>query len=290
MADLDVSSMSDDELMALAGGTQEPEVDATDETTDETVTTEAAQDAELPADQTDTTETERPEGWNPDGPGDRGVALKQERERNATLKAEAEQARAEAAELRQYRQNIEAQQQQYQQQQQAAMTREQLAEQLNWVDGTEAAAIVEQIRQHDQQTYQQQFQHQAQQQRLSMAAEMAREVYPDFDAQLQRAYEQFGPALDQIALQKNPNNPAKYAYELGKSLDNAANFDTRVSEAVAKALPKAIQAALQKQSAPANRGHETIGHVSSHSVAPTAPKSISQMSTEELERAAGIRK
>jgi hypothetical protein len=256
MAEQDIAGMSFDDLVATAYAvSEEPD----DEAPAEVATPEAEQDAEPPA-----------------------KALKQERDRRKQLAAEAEQARAEAAELRAYREQIEAQQRQYQQQQQAAQTREQLVERLAFVDGEEAAQIVEAIRQHDAR----EFQQYSQAENLTRSADFMRETFPDFDAHLTRAYQEYGPGLDALALQKNPRNPAKWAYEQGKKLDLAENFDARVAAEVQKALPAAIKDVLQKQKPPDTQGHKGIAHVSAGAPGGGEAIPLHKRSLEDIRREA----
>lgn len=286
----EVSNLTDEQLEAALSG-DVSEADTTTETGDTTTEGESVTttDAEPPADQVVTDEQgEQGEGLNPDGPGDLRVALKQERERAKAERERAEQLAAEAAELRAYRQQIEAQQYQAQTQQQAEQYRQQLAERLEFVDGQEAAAIVEEIRRIDAQQMQQNYQAYAANERLQFSASVMADAHPDFAEHLTRAYEEFGPALDQLALSKSPNNPAKWAYELGKRLNAEANFETRLAAELEKRLPAAVQEVLQKQKPPDTQGHKGIAHISADGVGgKTVTKSPSEMSDAELARALG---
>lgn len=293
--DTEVSSLTDEQLAAMLPGSDlETETDTTTDEVDTAGDTVEQTDAEPPAEPVITDEQLSDPNWKPEGPGDLRVALKKSRESEQAqraeaerIKAEAEQVRAEAAELRAYRQQVEQSQNQARTQQQAEQYRQQLAERLEFVDGQEAAAIVEEIRRIDASEMQRAYQAHADNERLQFSASVMADAHPDFAEHLQRAYDEFGPALDQLALIKSPNNPAKWAYELGKRLGAESGLEARIAAEVEKRLGAAVQEVLQKQKPPDTQGHRGIAHLSSEGGSKTVTKSPAQMTDAELQRALG---
>jgi hypothetical protein len=218
------------------------------------------------------------------------AALKEQREQAKALKQQLEQAAAEAAELRQWRQQIENnhRQQQYMADERARL--QQRNEALDMVfDLDERAQMLERWRQEDLYIAQQSTQQAIAQAQYTQGYETAKEAFPDFEGVFHKAMSDpmQAPLLEAVANQalNQGKNPVIAAYKMAKQLDpeaQAARIEAEVS--------KRLQAVLQKQNPPANRGHATIGHATSQVPGAVASKDVRDMSTEELERKAGIRR
>lgn len=197
---------------------------------------------------------------------------KQERDRAAALEAELSRYRqAEAAQLAaQHDADVQAQ-----------------YDQIYLEQGEDAAAqFIRSVTQQREVQLQQQFQHQQAVTTLNISEEMAREVYgEEYDTRFNRMREVLGDdAMGQMierALREAPRAPAKWLFEQSK-----AHFPTDADRqaAIQAEVQKQLAALQGKNKAPAIRGHQSIGHISSGTQNPGAPKPIRKMSDAELER------
>jgi hypothetical protein len=241
--------------------------------------TPAAEEAVAPAvtEAAPTQQTEQPEPeapaeptpaeppFNPDGPGDLRVALQRERE----------QARA----LREHLQAVEAEQAQMRAwiaQQQEAAKEAQFRQQLEaYADDPDALAQVLQAKQRE---LQQAAEAQAHTARLQMSADLARQMYPDFEQQLGKLYAQLGAdVVDRMAAQQP--NPALWAYQMAKQAfltpaEIEAQVEARVQARLAELAPR-----TKPQTPTSSRG---IGHL------PAAAAPVDAAPENELLRALNL--
>ena len=226
-----------------------------------------------------TDEQQGGEDWNPEGPGDLKKAVDAERaeKRLYRERAEAEALRAQQyeAELARYRQ-AEQQAEQQRAQQEIQATYETL---VNEGREDEAVAYLHRVQQFTTQQVQQQADQRVAVDKLTMSAEMAREVYPDFTDRIQMLYAEMGPDWVDARAASQPN-PAKWAYEYSK-----AKFKTDADlDALLDARQAQRQAALQDKHKPPTRGHQTIAHVSSGTQSPAPDrKPARRMTDKELQ-------
>lgn len=278
MSDTNARELTDEQLDDLLAGDDE------ESTTDEADPSEGAEgddqgavDADPPADGTDTesdTEQEdaeaaddaKPEGFNPDGPGDTKVALRQARE----------EAKAAKQRLAEY----EAQQQAAVQRQQQAYEEAQFKQQLENAayDPDETERLTADFRAKTLAQANQQVAND----RVRLSEAYAVEAFPDYFEQIERLKAEFGQGIVQIAMQQE--NPALWAYQKAKKIPDPVTQQKAVEAEVAKQ----VAAALQKQQSPA-KGPKSIGRVSSAGAMTTEDKPIQKMSDAELERAMGLR-
>jgi hypothetical protein len=279
------AAMSDAALEAALLGGDDTADEAAEPAEQTTVTdAEGAPDAEPPADQQEQQADEQQQQtdeFNPAGPGDLKVALRQTRDELKALKAEAD-------ELRQWRQQqAQAQAQaQYQADEQARL--QQRNAMLDDVfDPEQRAQLLQQFAREDQYFAQQQAQQALVQVRYQDGFAMAREAYPDFDAVLNKAIadpEQAAllEAVSQQALAQG-RNPVIAAYQMAKKLDPDAQ-----KAQIAAEVAKQVQAVLQKNQPPQSKGHTTIGHAAGSAPSGPAAKAPHQMNDDELEAALKI--
>lgn len=200
----------------------------------------AAQQPQQPENPADPQQPEEGEGFNPEGPGDHTKAFQAYRQQIADLKAQMAQEAQARQQYEAYFANLRAQQEQAQ-----------MAEQLEqYTDDPESLAA---LLQQQQREYQQQAQQQVTTQRLSMAADLARQTFPDFDQQLGKLYANLGPEIvDRLAAQQD--NPAMWAYNFAKTAfltpeEVAAQVESQVQARLAELAPR-----IQPKTPIASRG------------------------------------
>lgn len=159
--------------------------------------------AQEPAEQPEQGQQPGEEAHNPEGPGDHAKAYQAYRQQIAEQRAQMAEMQQRQAQYDAYFANLQHQQEQAQ-----------LAEQLEqYSDDPDSLA---QLLHQQQAQYQQQAQQQVVTQKLTMAADLAREVFPDFDAQVGKLYANLGAdVVDRMAAQQA--NPAMWAYQFAKT-------------------------------------------------------------------------
>ena len=115
------------------------------------------------------------------------------------------------------------------------------------------------------------------QERLKAYEEAYRDARPDYDTQIAKVIERFG-LDDARRMAARQGNPAKWAYELGKSLETPAERDAAIKAQVQKEL----KAALSKQQDPPP-GRKSIGHLSSTRGSSSLDKALADMSDAEMD-------
>jgi hypothetical protein len=280
--DKDYAEMSDEELMAEVEAEATAEAEAAPVEQDNAADAGAI-DAEPPAEQEQQEQPtqQQAEDWNPDGPGDIKAALRQEREQARALKQQ-------LAELQQWRQQQEQAAYQAQAQAEEAQRQAERRAQLeNTFDPDDQERLYHQWRNEDAQRIQYQAQQAHVQALYQQGFEIGREAFPDFDTVLNRglADPELAPVLEAVAQRAiaEGKNPTIAAYKTAKRLDPVS-----AEERIKAEVQKQVQSVLQKRQPPANRGHDTIGHVSAQPVGAAPRKAIQEMSTEELERDVGL--
>lgn len=220
---------------------------------------------EQPAPETPASPAPEESAFNPDGPGDLKVALQREREQARALREHLQAVEAEQAQMRAW----------IAQQQQAAQEA-QFRQQLEaYADDPDALAQVLHAKQRE---YQQQAEAQAAAARLQMSADLARQMYPDFEAQLGKLYQQLGAdVVDRLASQQA--NPALWAYQMAKQAfltpaELDAQVEARVQARLAELAPR-----TRPQQPTSSRG---IGHL------PAAASPVDANPENELLRALNL--
>lgn len=146
--------------------------------------------------------------------------------------------------------------------------------------GPEAAEQFRQnVAQRDQEARQQQANANAALERIQMSREVALDMYPDYEAQEAKVIEKYGLQEAQRLAARHPN-PAKWAYEEGKSIQTPAEREAAIKAEARKIADAEIQAALKKQSTPPP-GRKSIGDLSS-TRGSGVQKAPSEMSDAEL--------
>lgn len=135
------------------------------------------------------------------------------------------------------------------------------------------------IVQRQQEQSQQQAQGQRALERIQMSREVAMDLYTDYEAQEAKVIEKYGLEEAQ-RLAARQSNPAKWAYEEGKSIMTPAERQAAITAEAQKMTDKAVKEALAKLKPPP-AGRKTIGDLSSTRTAGVS-KAPSEMSDAEL--------
>lgn len=273
-AQLDAQAEGDDTATPPAG--EEP---AAEETPAPSTETAPAPQTETTAETVEASETgeQKPEGWNPDGPGNLKAALAESRARE---KAQREQ-------LAQY----ERQQAQAQAEYQAQLFNAQVqaeVQRLNETNPEQVPAYLAQVQAYQQQQlaqqYQQQTQAQIQASRVEMSEQLARQSMgaEAFDAKMTQLAQLLqdpvlGPTINVQALMAS-ENPALAAIALVDRLTVKPSQPVDIQAEV----QRQVAAALGKQQQPI-KGPKTVGHLSSATQEPPIEKDPRDMTDEELD-------
>jgi hypothetical protein len=273
MSEMSYSAMSDSDLDASL----------TDETldldADDTATTPAGEEPaagdEDQGTEDDQQEGGKPEDWKPDGPGDIKRALHEARERERIAVAQAQ-------EVAQRLQALEAQQQQAKvQADQAALEAE--YDRLYDEEGPEAAEeFAQRVNNYRAQQAQAQAEQQRAAERFELSATYAAKTFADYPERVSLLYSKLGAeTVDALAAKHGGTDPAGWAYAFAK-----ANFPTPGDlDAMLDARDAQRKADLTAKHRPnATAGHQTVGHISSDTQATPAPKPVRRMTDKELER------
>jgi len=257
--------MGDENEQELSGDELDNELlgEDTDEADIEESDTEASNDADDEVGESEGDE----EGDEADAaPGDLRVALRQSRESERAARLRLAEIEYEVNRSRLAQQNQQRQEQYdewFMQQMESLYTPEEQAEFIR--------VERDRIAREEEGRYQQA----AIYDRLSMSAEYARQVLPDFDDLVGRAIASLGEGiLERMSIKNAPENPAKWAYQYAKK-----NFSTPEERS------KDAQSGLsKKQQAPNGANVKTIGHASASGGKTSGSKSYLEMSDAEFER------
>lgn len=262
----DFAQMSDEELEAASANAY----------TDDT-----AETVESPAPATEPEQAAQPEDVEQQQQPDPAASQEQERTQRAVpvqehmeMRRRAQEAERQAQEYQQRLDALEAQQQQHALQAEYDRLYEEV--------GPDAAEAYRQTLVNSQ-AERQQLQHRVEveraTERVNLSEQYAREAFPDYDAQIAKVVARIG-AQEAYRLASQQPNPARWAYDFGKSLETPEERQAAIAAEVAKGIAEA----LSKQKSPPSRGQTSVGHLSATSAA-GSPKSFADMTDAELEEA-----
>lgn len=259
------------ELEVIRSGGEAPAPEPTPapvSTEDDTQEEEANPTPQAPADPQSPTQQDGKE-WNPEGPGDRRVALKHAREALSIAKQAEERARQEAETLRAQLAAIENAKRE-------AAERERLQLEVDQMDPDDVPAYLESLRKQDAEQIASTYEQRLLQERAAHSVELMRETFSDFDAQLAKL--QSDPTVNWAYFDQQPN-PAKAAYDYAKSRPSQeeieAQLEERLQARLAEVLPK-----TQPQAPRAPRGVNSIPASATAAATPRDP--INDVSVDDI--------